>query len=425
MLERFRRETGFDGKEELLASLTTLISGIVLFVFTYRMAFRFEAEPVVAVLVTLAMYGYSFLLIAGGLSGGFNGYDRFVAYSGVLLLVLFVGMVSMPQLADFHYRTDSVLYTRYSVDLVLEGKNPYRYSMHEAFNEINRSGPKAATPRIDGSMVDTFSYPAGTLYAFIPQVVLGVPNIRLTLLPFLAAVFVFLFYESPDYLVLAPFSFFFVAPAVLDRTLHGFTGVLWLLPLLLSMKYWKSGRLRASMVFLGLSFSVKQIPWSIAFFLAVWIYRESDGLADYLRRLKVPVLYGGGTFLLLNAPFIVTGPLAWLRGVMDPVALGTSLVSGGIGLTALGQNTVQAVPKQFFGFAMAAFLFFSLFAYWLYFERAKWIAWMMPGFLLWFSYRFYENYFVFFIPAAYYALLLKTDIDRGGEILERYHDWRG
>lgn len=363
----------------------------------------FQVEPLPHVLLVFGIYGYGALLIAGGLSGGFGRHTRKVAYAGVVLLLAFIGFVAAPSLVDSGIRTDSIIFTRYSAGLLLQGENPYTAPMLQAYEYIPLH--RSATVRVDSSMVNTFSYPAMAVYVFIPQMLLG-GAIQWTILVFLAAVFVFLVRESPDWMVLAPFTFLFASTAVMQRTLIGFTGAIWVLPLLFSMKYWRSWR-ELSMVFLGVSFAVKQVPWVTALFLGLWVLHEEG-----LEGLKVPVLYGGGTFLLLNLPFILWSPVAWTRSVMNPLFGAVALVNGGIGLSAVAQTTVFSVPKGFFTFAMLGFLGFSLLVYWLYFERLKWMAWVMPAFVLWFNYRFFIPYFVFFMPVVYYAFLLKNGLVR-------------
>jgi len=66
------------------------------------------------------------------------------------------------------------------------------------------------------------------------------------------------------------------------------------------------------------------------------------------------------------------------------------------------------LPRLFFTAATAIAAVAMLVLYWLNFDRLKLLAWIAPPFILFFAWRSLYSYFVFFIPVAYYAVLLKV-----------------
>lgn len=333
---------------------------------------------------------------------GFRSEKVFVLLSYAGFLVLAVSVFWLVGMDGYSMGIDSLTYMTHSADLVLEGKNPYRVSMKGA---ESLPGDPFITNRMDGSKVRTISYPALSFYSLVPQRALGIVDARLTLGVVTLSLILVMMWQSPYYLMSAPLMVVTVSrtfnPAVIGGSLWGF---IWLFPLVLSMIYWRRD-LRLSAVFLAASFAVKQIPWFIAPFLAVWLYRESDGLKEFYSDMRTMVLYGGGAFLLFNMPFVLVSPVAWLKGVLDPLFSQVPLAMKGRGLALLALRSRLEVSKSFFTFAMAGFTAVYLLAYYLYFERLKWTVWMAPVAILWFNYRFSLNYLVFFFPMVYMVIM--------------------
>jgi len=94
-------------------------------------------------------------------------YGRYIAYAvvGVLVLSLLASLVRafLPKLS-----TDAMMFSAYSTELVLQGRNPYLASMKPAFQQEGVAA-QFSTPRIDGTTVHSMSYPAGAVLAFVPQ----------------------------------------------------------------------------------------------------------------------------------------------------------------------------------------------------------------------------------------------------------------
>jgi hypothetical protein len=82
----------------------------------------------------------------------------------------------------------------------------------------------------------------------------------------------------------------------------------------------RGGQLRA--VALGLALGTNQLAWFIAPFLVAGIYLVRSGDLGRSSALRVTARYAAlalGTFLAVNLPFIVWGPMAWIHGVAAPL----------------------------------------------------------------------------------------------------------
>lgn len=305
--------------------------------------------------------------------------------------------------------SDAILYSRYSNDLFLDGQNPYATSMRPAFEQYGVSMAEYGTHTVDGDVVTSLSYPALSVLYFVPQALLGVPNLNLTSVVVLLLVLGFLLYESSPSLAFVPFLILFVNPDIFQFTSSGVFDILWVLPLLLGMRYWHQDRIAIAAIWVGLACAVKQTPWIVTPYLAVWLYAESDDVQSFVRDAGITLGAGLGAFLAPNLPFIIWNPTAWVTSVLTPVGSGPTLVTEGVGPALLVQTELLAVSKSTFTALVALVLIVSLLAYARYFDRVRWIAWIAPAFVLWFNYRSLYNYYIFFLPVAYYAILLNRD----------------
>lgn len=310
------------------------------------------------------------------------------------------------------FGTDALLFSRYSVDQLLAGANPYAISMAAAEDHYSTK-IQMITPREDGSVVSTFSYPAGHILAFLPQRLADVGRTELRITPFAAIVgaAALLIYDSPRAYAIAPVGIFLAARNFFLISTNGITDGLWLLPVLVSMRYWYQDRYRGAAIALGIACSIKQTPWLITPFLAVWLAREAESWRAFGERASRCLAWGVGTFLAINLPFIVWAPRAWLSGVFTPIRDGVApLVMQGSGVVTLSVTNTYALPKWWYTATMLGFMATLLVCYALYFERVKWIAWAAPMIILFFNYRSLNNYFSFFAPVVLYAVYCARDM---------------
>lgn len=397
-----------------LGSVIAVIAGAVLFKIGFAMFHVMPplGEPA-AFAAIVAVYVAAFALIFAGVAAvDLSQWGR--PLSLLSLGALFLGFYAsyLTNTGGGYLGTDGILFTRYSVDLLLAGENPYAHSMLPAFEQYPIDN-RFVTYRVDGSIVSSLSYPALSVLLFIPQALLGIPNLNLTTVAVLLVVLAFLSYESPPQLALVPIIVMFADPNLTFFSYGGVFDILWVLPLLLAMRFWHRNRLDVAAAFVGLAFAVKQTPWFIGPFLAVWLYQESETLAAFRTRAVTCLGYGFGGFLLPNLPFILWDVRAWASSVLTPVASGAALVKQGQGLTLVSVSGLYGLPKTFFTLTLLLALLLALVIYALYFDRLKWAAWIVPAVILWFNYRSLANYFIFFVPVAYYAVLLNYDLVRG------------
>ncbi len=289
----------------------------------------------------------------------------------------------------------------YSAELVLEGKNPYEEDMIPSvkkFEQLDNS-----TPLINGGNINSQSYPSPSFLYLVPQVALGYENPFITSSLFLAVIILLLMVDvKPKYSLLSVLGIqYFLNIARFSPMEYT-----WVALTMLGLRFWQTKRY-ASMFFLGLAYSFKQIPWFTAPFLMIWILKENE---TYLEGgIEVFKQFGvlGTVFLIPNIPFIIDNPMQWLQGVFTPLSSAGTLVQMGEGFVRLSLS-LGYIPQSFFTVVMALFSFCLLGAYWFYFDEAKWIAWITPALILWFNYRSASKYMLPFIPIVVYIYLVKN-----------------
>lgn len=348
------------------------------------------------------------LLIAAAAGVDFERYGRTIGYLVLSVLVVVTVAVYLG-LTSAAPGSDAAIFMEYSGSLVLEGENPYTVGMEGAWNATGATS-LSVTPTVDGSHVSSYSYPSGLILAAVPAAALDVPVTKVSAL---AGLFVlaFLVLESPVEWMLAP-----VAVLLSNNWLHvsalGAVDVLWVLPVLVAMRAWYSERWLAAGALLGAAATMKPQPWLLLPFLAVELYRRRD--------IAALVLVGGGgvgTFAVLNLPFLLWTPAAWLQGVLTPFSgQGASLIHDGVGLTMLTTSGAYVLPKGWYLQVFAGLYLLALAATLQWGARARWANWVLPLALLLVNYRSLQSYFLVVGSLAYYAVLLDTDRvqDRAG-----------
>lgn len=301
--------------------------------------------------------------------------------------------------------TDGMLFARYSADLALAGVNPYAVSMSPAFDRYGLTYDQA-TFRLDGTLVDTLSYPALSVIAFLPQAAARLPNLNLTTLIFLAVSLFVIAYEARGFAV-------WLLPLMLSANsdLINFSGggvfdAIWMLPIALAMLAARRGRVVVSGLLFGCACSAKQTPWLLAPFVFMFFVLEHERLAAGLKAGARFAFASFASFALINLPFIIADAGAWLRGSLTPVMGGAPLVELGTGAVLLNLVGITALPKSFFSVAGLIVLGGSLTIYVAFYARLRWLAWVAALLALWCNYRSLQNYFVFSLPLAFYAVLL-------------------
>jgi uncharacterized membrane protein len=159
---------------------------------------------------------------------------------------------------------------------------------------------------------------------------------------------------------------------------------------------------------LGIACSIKQTPWFCVPFLLVGVACETRRRGG--RPVVVTLRYGAVTvasFLVVNAPFIVWSPSAWLRGIFLPMV--DPLVADGQGAVAVALHGLTGgVVMPWLSAAAGLALVAMLAAFALGEPRLK-RAWLfLVPLVLFLPDRSLANYLIDFVPAALVAALSVT-----------------
>jgi len=259
----------------------------------------------------------------------------------------------------------------------------------------------------------------GSVLVLVPALAVGVHDVRWVVVAFEVVAFILIWVRAPA--VLRPLA---LLPLTIDPDLFlQFTGggvmdYIWVTPMVACAIALYSGRLGWSALLFGLAASMKQQPWLLAPFLAVYLWQTQR--ED--RRLSSLAEYSGvaaAAFLALNLPFMLWDFSGWLRGVMLPIREG--LVPIGSGISLLTTAGIVDLPKSFYSAATFGVWSVLLIAYMLHFRNLKHGLWLAPAIVMWFGYRGMQNYFVYWAPVLLVALFVwweETEHAEAGEVQE-------
>lgn len=387
--------------------ILALVQAALLFQIGMRLWSLLEPGHLAHTIAIPYVFGAGIALLITAVSN-FNTDEYAYHLGGFTLLAMAVASIAV----WFHLPrpwlgTDGLLFTRYATEVLTAGGNPYAVSMAPAQTAYGVELVQV-TPRIDGSIVESFSYPAGAFVAFLPQKLLdiGRPEMFLTLFVPTVVLSVYVLAVTPRSIALAAPITFFASRDLYGAALAGINDILWVAPLAISLVLWSRDRWRYSALAIGIACAMKQQPWLVTPFLAIWLWKESIDVSNFARRARECILWGLGGFLALNLPFMIWNPRAWLAGVLTPMfGSEPALVHQGVGLTLLTMSGQVILPKSYYTVLTMAVFSLSVVLYWLWFDRLKWTAWLAPGVILFFNYRSLANYFNFLPPLALLALL--------------------
>ena len=322
-------------------------------------------------------------------------------------------------------RSDAAALNDFAVKLWSHGIDPYNTSLTAA--SATMGNPAAMwTYTLDGGHVSSFSYPAGALVFETPLRWLGVTHLTgswFNMGAWIVATLV-------AYLLL-PHSLRAIAMLVMllggAMALGGTsTDAAWMPFLMLGLFQWdRFGHSRLPWwrryigpVAIGLACSFKITPWFVVPFVLLGIYLETRHDEVPHRPLTRYALTVLAAFLVVNLPFIVLSPLAWLRGAVLPVSAG--LIPGGQGLMSLVIHGdlpgVRTAPLALAGLAIVAL---AVFAYGRWYPSMKaGFVFLMPA-LFFIPDRSYVTYFEsFFLVGVVAAATVASSTERLGS------EWR-
>jgi uncharacterized membrane protein len=314
--------------------------------------------------------------------------------------------------------SDTALYTELAGELLRHGINPYAWDFAGVF-DLYRVSRLFITPKLNGAGVGNYPYPALPFLLAVPFQALDLPGVFLASIVAHAVVLILLFLASPrsvQPLILLPI---FVGFDLVYPTLGGSMDIMWVAFLVGMVVAWRRPTLRA--VLFGLAAAVKQSPWLVTPFLVIRIWRDQDG-NNPIHSVGRFLLIAAAAFLVVNAPFVVWEPEAWLHGVTGPLRDDLIFFSHG-GLSGLSQFGFVYLPKHFYLIAMLSVLGLLLFAYWRHYNVLRNAFWAMPGIFMWVSYRSLISYWTYWVFP-----MLATLIARTSSVSESEHehapDWR-
>ena len=309
------------------------------------------------------------------------------------------------------YGTDEIAFNEYAARLLQHGANPYTHSMQPAF-DLFRVSPNGFTLRLDGTPVETFSYPSLSFLPYLPLLVLGLTSqvgilVNILLWVAVGAELYFLMPEKARMLIAPAFSI----AAYTGFAVGGVTDPLYLVFLIPSVRYLylfntspKWTRL-ISPIGLGLALAVKQTPWVIAPFLVVAVFLDARSSEKGRFALRQSLRFTGFTILaamIPNLPFAIWDFSAWLKGILTPIQGG--LVPAGQGLIALstflgigggdlGQVTI--ITFVFFGLLLLLHLTFA--------EKIGRAYLIFPSLVLFVASRSFATYLIMLVPIVLVA----------------------
>lgn len=310
----------------------------------------------------------------------------------VFVLVCFVRVRDANQIQNTSLgSTDVYIISDYSAHLVRLGQNPYLFDLGDAYR-VYRTSNVFSTPTTDGNFIGKVVYPALAFLLFVPFQLLGIhTDLIFPLFYWLTMLVVFV--GAPRIarpVILLPLL---IDPHYFFYAMGGVSDTLWAFFICLVVVSWRNKNLSA--VWFGLACACKQQPWLLAPFLAIRLLRESPEDERTFRLLDVLqfFLIAGGTFAIVNLPYILWDLPSWLAGSVSPFF--DRMITLGQGLSSLTTEGIVFIPRTMYtvymGMGYAAFIF----VYWRHYHSLKSLIWLFPALALWLGQRSLSSYWYF------------------------------
>lgn len=317
------------------------------------------------------------------------------------------------EVGNLSYGTDAIAFAHTSGELVLEGQNPYDVEGRSVEDVIDRFGvPEISVTRLtSGGSVDRLvSYPSGHVLFFTGAIAIGVDDLRwAVLLVEIVGLGVIWWVLSPVGRLFVPFALLLESNLPVFFTSGGVTDWLWVVPLVFTAVYMHRGRLGYAGLALGIACAMKQQPWFLVPLALIWMYKKLASQGDRARREGMAAFVGGSVagFIILNIPFILWSPTAWMSGILHP-ALG-GLVPDGQGFSVLTSRGILPIPGEFYTVVLGLLLVLALWAYFRWFSRLQDLLWVVPPALFLVGHRSFHSYIIYWLPLALLWLDLRVN----------------
>jgi uncharacterized membrane protein len=374
-----------------------------------------DTNPIVAVLV-LAVYGSAIMILALSLMQE-DLVLRFRHFPLVpFILATLTGVYVVAEISyQASYRTDVLAFSQYAAMLFAnQGLNPYLQDMSKSL-AIFGVQPSDLTPLTSGAYATTmtFQYPSLQFLVFVPFVLLGLRDMRWVLIAFELGVLFTLYLRSPEPirpLIILPM--FAGTDLMINFTASSVTDMLWVLPLLFAAFNLKKPL--ALGLYYGLACCFKQIPWLLAPFLLIYYLRAKGykTLNERLVAIGKVFLVTAAIFIGSNLPFMINAAGIWFRNVLTPIS--GELVVLSQGPSNLAVVGILPVGGMFFTLLAVGVLLVLIVNFYVYFDKLRYIFWIFPGIILWFSYRSLTNYVIYWLPLMLVSLILWYRDELGG-----------
>jgi uncharacterized membrane protein len=366
---------------------------------------RADVHPEVAVL-TLLIYGASLFVIALALMPSSTVF-KFRNFPLVpLVLSTLVSVYVVAEIAyRGSYRTDVLAFSQYAAILVTKGLNPYTQDLTAALTMFAVQ-PSDLTPLTSGSYLATFQYPSLHFLVFVPFILTGLRDMRWVLVAFELGVIFLLLLKCPENLrPMLILPLFAGSDLMINFTASSVSDMLWVLPLLIAA-FNLDERPQLSGVFYGIACAVKQPPWLLAPFLVIYILRNRKLKAnrEKLQRVGEFLVPAVALFTLVNLPFAYGDAAIWFRNILAPISSDLIILSQGPAV--LSQVGLIQVGRAFYSILAISVLVVLVANYYVYFEKLKYLVWILPGVILWFSYRALTSYVIYWMPLMLASLIL-------------------
>jgi uncharacterized membrane protein len=346
-------------------------------------------------------------LMQFGQSPQMRRYSNVLAWaSALLLLAMFAAWAFVQVHNSPAYGTDELAFDQYAAQLVQHGMNPYVHSMNPSFN-LFRVSPDGYTYTLTGQAVTQFSYPALAFLVYLPFLIVGWSHelgVGLNLIAW-AATILLMFRLLPRNVRAAALVIGLV-DAYISNAVGGVTDVLYV-PLLIVAAYrWDrfglDRRSYVAPVMVGFAMAIKQTPWPLLVFVLAALACDEyarAGIEPALRRAGRYLAIVLATFLVVNVPFIVMSPSAWVTGTLTPLV--KDMVPSGQGTVALSLFLHLGGGSLFaFTVATALMALLTLVAYVGTYPLMRPATFMLPALIYFFTSRSQTNYLIALIPVA-------------------------
>ncbi len=326
--------------------------------------------------------------------------------SAFLLLAMFAAWAFVQVHNSPAYGTDELAFDQYAAQLVQHGMNPYVHSMNPSFN-LFRVSPDGYTYTLTGQAVTQFSYPSLAFLVYLPFLILGWSHelgVGLNLIAWAASILL-MFRLLPRNMRAAALVLGLV-DAYLSNAAGGVTDVLYMPLLIIAAYRWdRFGLDRRSYiapVMVGLAMAIKQTPWPLLVFVLAALACDEytrAGIESALRRAGRYLAIVLATFFVVNLPFIVMAPSAWVSGTLTPLV--KNMVPSGQGTVALSLFLHLGGGSLFaFTVATAFMALLTFVAYVGTYPLMRPATFMFPALIYFFTSRSQTNYLIALIPVA-------------------------